>query len=217
MARMCRLLVLLLSTAAGLAAQDAKVSFLWAFVRHAANGSPASVDFSDRVDIKPGDLFKIHIRPAAGTYVYLILQDSSDEVQMLFPESFDAFETPSYAKTGFFLPEGDDWFSLDAAKGTERFHLLASSQRLRPLESIILSYRKTASNAKSTVPARNAARQAVLDELKRIVKEHSQLVVAAEKPVTIAGGTRGTNDSVATLATRIEAAGFYVRTFRMEH
>jgi hypothetical protein len=146
-----------------------------------------------------------------------VLQDAAGEVQRLFPENFDLFETPSYATTRFFMPEGDDWFTLDGTKGTERFYLLASSDRLRPLEQLLLGLDKTMSNQNSTVAAKASARQAVLDEIKRQTKEHSQLAAAAEKPVTIAGGTRGINETVAKLATRIEADGFYSRTFRLDH
>ncbi len=138
-------------------------------------------------------------------------------MQLLFPDSFDLFAKTSYAQTRYFIPDGDDWFTLDNAKGTERFYLVASSERLRNLESLVSSLQKIASDQKSTVAAKGAARQAVLDEIRRLIKEHSQLAAAAEKPVTIAGGTRGINDTVAKLATRIEAAGFYSKTFRLEH
>jgi hypothetical protein len=89
--------------------------------------------------------------------------------------------------------------------------------RLRTLESLVLGLQKTESNQGSTVAAKAAARQAVLDEIKRLNQQHSKLAAAAEKPVTIAGGTRGINETVAKLATRIEAAGFYSKIFRLEH
>ena len=217
MRKMLTALALLFVVIAGLAAQEAKLSFTWAFVKRAADGSAVPINFSERVNIKAGDLFKIHIQPATSSYVYLILQDAADDVQLLFPDSFDLFEKPSYAQARYFIPDGDNWFTLDNAKGTERFSLVASSERLRPLESLVLTLQKTTSNQKSTVAAKNAARQAVLDETRRLIKEHSQLAVAAEKPVTIAGGTRGINEAVAKLATRIETAGFYSKTFRLEH
>jgi hypothetical protein len=218
MRRTTAVFVLLLFVAAGIAAQEAKLSFNWAFVKRDAKGSPVPINFSERVNIKAGDLFKIEVQPfASSSYVYLVLQDAAGEVQLLFPESFDLFGKTSYAQTRYFIPEGDDWFTLDNARGTERFWLVGSSERLRTLESLVLALQKTASDQKSTVAAKNAAQQAVIDELKRLIKEHSQLAVAAEKPVTIAGGTRGINEAVAQLATRIEGAGWYQKTFRLEH
>ncbi len=209
--------LLLLLVAAGIAAQEAKLSFTWAFVKRAADGSAVPINFSEKVNIKPGDLFKIHIAPAASSFVYLILQDASDDTQLLFPDSFDLFGKASYAQSRYFIPEGDDWFTLDSAKGTERFYLVASSERLRTLESLLTTLQKTASNQGSTAAAKAAARQAVLDEIKRLNQQHSALAAAAEKPVTIAGGTRGINDAIAKLATRIDAAGYYSKIFRLEH
>jgi len=217
MRKMSTALVLLFVVSAGIVAQGAKLSFTWAFVKRAADGSAAPLDFSERVTIATGDLFKIHIQPAASSYVYLVLQDAANDVQLLFPDSFDLFAKTSYAQTRHFVPEGDNWFTLDSTRGTERFYLVAASERLRSLESLVTTLQKTASNPKSTVAARNAARQAVLDEIRRLIKEHSQLAVAAEKPVTIAGGTRGIDEAVAKLAIRVETAKFYSRTFRLEH
>lgn len=210
-------LVVLVAAAASLAAQDAKISLAWAFAKRAPNGAAVPVDFSERVGIKPGDFFKIYIQPTAGSYVYLILQDASNEVQFLFPEGFELFVKPSYAQGKYFIPEGDDWFTLDSTKGTERFYLLASSERLGSLETLLAALDRTVSSAKSTVAEKNAARQAALDEIKRLIQAHSRLAAAVEKPVSIAGGTRGINDSVAKLATRIEAQGFYSKIFRLEH
>jgi hypothetical protein len=186
-------------------------------VKRAPDGSAVPIDFKERVNVAPGDLFKIHIQPIKTAYIYLFLHDAADELELLFPLSFALFDGKSYAQGLFFIPEGDNWFTLDSAKGTERFYLLASSERLRPLETLVLALQKTSANQKATVAAKTAARQAVLDEMARVRKQHSQLAAAAEKPVTIAGGTRGINATVEKLATRIEAGGFYTKTFRLEH
>jgi hypothetical protein len=213
--------LLILAACAGvtvaLGAQDARISLTMAFVKRTPEGRPAKVDFSERVNIKRGDLFKIFLQPSAGSYVYLILHDVQNDLQVLFPLTFADFEKPGYAQSRTYIPEGEDWFALDGAKGTERFYLLASAERLRGLESRIAAYRNAAARKGSAVAAINAARQAVLDEVRRLTKAHSQLAAAAEKPVTIGGGTRGVDDTVARLATRIEAGIFYSKTFRLEH
>jgi len=61
---------LLFVVAAGLAAQGAKLSFTWAFVKRAADGSAVPINFFRTGHIKAGDLFKIHVQPAASSYVY---------------------------------------------------------------------------------------------------------------------------------------------------
>ena len=194
-----------------LAAQEVKTSFNWAFVKRQADGSTSPIDFRERVNIVPGELFKIHIQPLQNAFVYLFLYDASDDLQLLFPQSFGLLDSTTYANKRYFIPEGDNWFTLDSNRGTERFYLIASAERLRPLELLVTSYTRAAASSKS------AAKQAVLDEIARIRREHSQLTVIAEKPVTIAGGTRGINADVERLATRIEAPGFYYKLFRLEH
>jgi hypothetical protein len=217
MVRKVLFVVLLLLAGVGLAAQEKSLAFNWAFVKRAPDGSSAAVNFSERVAIVAGDLFKIHLQPVQNAWLYLFLHDAAGDLELLFPERFEQFDETGYPGSRVFIPEGENWFTLDSAKGTERFYLFASSERLRALESLTQAWQKAASNAKATAAAKNAARQAVLDEMAALRKQHSQLAAAAEKPVTIAGGTRGINASVEKLATRIEAAGFYTRTFRLEH
>lgn len=196
---------------ADLTAQGAQTTFDWAFVKRGADGSPVPIDFKERVNIARGDLFKIHVQPIQDAFVYLFLHDAQGDLRLLFPETFGVFESTTYLKTRYFIPDGDNWFTLDNASGTERFYLIAASKRLLPLESLVLSYDKAQANAKG------AARQAVLEEIARVRMQHSQLTIAAEKPVTIAGGIRGINAAIQKIATRIEATGFYYKLFRLEH
>ncbi|MGA2378755.1 MAG: DUF4384 domain-containing protein [Spirochaetia bacterium] len=218
-----RLAAILLITGASLlgasflAAEGAKLAFNWAFVSRSADGSSAPIDFSERVNIMPGELFKTHIEPVQSAFVFLYLHDAAGALTLLFPGKFDTFESDSYIGTQVFLPDGENWFQLDSTKGTERFYLLASTQRLKTLEGLSQIYQDVKVNPKSTLSAKNAARQAVLDEIDQVRTRHSQMTIAAEKPVTIAGGTRGINTSVAKLATRIEATEFYTKTFRLDH
>jgi len=209
--------ILLLAVAANALGQQGHIGFTWAFVKQAADGSPSPLNFSEKVAVAQGELFKIFLQPSSGTFVYLFLQDAGGDVQMLFPDKFEDFAAASYSATRFLIPSGNDWFTLDSSSGTERFHLLASATRLVALETRALALQKVAANAKSSDAARSSARQAVLDEIARVRKDNSQLVVAAEKPVTIAGGTRGLAQDLEKKAVKIDAAGFYTKTFRLEH
>jgi hypothetical protein len=200
-----------------LLAADGKLAFNWAFVTRGADGSSSPIDFSERVSVTPGQLFKIYIQPAQNAFVYLYLHDASGELTLLFPGKFDAFDDKAYTGNQFFIPEGENWFQLDGTRGTERFYLLASAQRLKSLESLTAAWLTLNDNPKSSATAKASARQAVIDEIGRQRKQHSQLTIAAEKPVTVAGGTRGINTSAAKLATRIEASDFYTKTFRLDH
>ncbi|MGA2639769.1 MAG: DUF4384 domain-containing protein [Spirochaetia bacterium] len=200
-----------------LGGEGAKLAFNWAFVSQAADGSAAPIDFSEHVSIKPGELFKIDIEPVQNAFVYLYLHDAAGDLSLLFPQRFEMFEGKSYVGTSILIPDGKDWFQFDGTKGTERFYLLASTQRLRTVEALTLTLQRVKDNPKSTGSEKAAARQAVLDEIARVRKQHSQLTIAAEKPVTVAGSTRGMKTSVEKLASRIEATEFYAKTFRLDH
>ncbi len=201
----------LVSLSIGLASEDAKTALDWAFAKRAADGSAVAINFNQRVGIVKGDLFKIYISPLSGAYAYLFLHDEGGDLQLLFPDDFSLFKNPSYLGARYFVPEGDHWFALDDAPGTERFYLIASAERLLALESLVASY------ASAPPDKKGAARQAVLDEIARVRRQYSQLAVLAEKPVTVAGGTRGINANVEKLATRIEANGFFYKVFRLDH
>jgi hypothetical protein len=194
-----------------LSAQEAQSAFNWAFVKRTAEGVPAPVDFKERVSITTGDFFKIYVQPVRNAYIYLFLHDAQGDLQLLFPGSFSLFDSGAYLDASYLIPSEDNWFTLDNATGTERFYLVASSERLRPLEAMVVSYRNASGAAKETT------REAVLDEIARVRRQHSELIVAAEKPVTVAGGTRGIATAIQKVATRIEAPGFYYKLFRLEH
>jgi len=217
MKRGALLLTLLVLIATNALGQETRISFTWAFVKQAPDGSPSPLNFTERVAVSVGDLFKIFLQPSTGTFVYLFLQDAAGDVQMLFPDRFEDFAASSYGKTRYLIPAGNDWFTLDSSSGTERFHLLASATRLGTLETRALALLKVSADTRSSATARSSARQAVMDEITRVRKEHSQLAVAAEKPVTIAGGTRGLAQDLEKRAVTIDGAGFYTKTFRLEH
>lgn len=209
--RKLALVVVLILTAALAIAEGEKLQFNWAFVKRGPGGVPQPINFSENVSILRGDLFKISIQPVNSVFLYLFLHDAGGNLQLLFPDSFQDFEQARYVGGRFLIPAGENWFTLDSAKGTERFYLLASMKRLEGLEKLTSAYQRGASSEKA------AQRQAVLDEIARLIAEHSKLRMVAEKPVTVAGGTRGIDSPVAKLATRIEAEEFYTKTFRLEH
>lgn len=209
--RRLAVLFLLIVVAAVATAQEAKTAFKWAFVKKASDGSAAPIDFKERVNVSVGELFKIYIQPVTGAFIYLFLHDAQGDLQQLFPDDFSQFDKANYWGTQYYVPSGDNWFTLDSVKGTERFYLVVSAERLASLESLVLAYEKASGEGKG------AARQAVVDEIARIRTQHSQLTMTAEKPVTIAGGTRGINAAVEKVATRIESGGFYYKLFRLEH
>lgn len=201
---------------AGATADPPSVEFDWAFMRRSGERGLETVPSGERVAIAEGELFKIYVRPIGPTYVYVFLNDAAGELSLLFPARFDDFAGSRYQGGSFFVPEGDDWFSLDGASGTETFYLVASTARLAELESAYAAFESCAAR-RSAPTALAASRQAVLDELSRLRKRHSAIAAAAEKPIAIAGGTRDLSGDVKRSATRVAGGAYYGKTFRLVH
>jgi hypothetical protein len=113
------------------AAEEPDLVFDWAFVKRARDGSPVSIDFSERVNLSSGDLFKIHVQPISKAYLYVFLHAADGSLELLFPDRFEAFESPTYQNTSFFIPSGDNWFALDESNGCARWSHSPSPCRKR--------------------------------------------------------------------------------------
>ncbi|MBN1834916.1 MAG: DUF4384 domain-containing protein [Spirochaetales bacterium] len=211
------LVILLLAGGALWAQSEQDVTFNWAFVKQQEDSGPGLIDFSGRIRIAPGDLFKIFVQPVRDAHVYLYLHDAQGELSLLFPADFEEFEDPYYFGRKVFIPDGDTWFTLDDTRGVERFYLLAAPERLAELEADTLTFLEIHNDRKSSPERIATARQRVLDRIALIRQQYSQFNIAAEKPVPIAGGVRGRNEAIEKLAIQISSQGFYTRTFRLEH
>lgn len=204
---------------AGCLAAESKteVVFNWAFVKQTRDGELQMLDSSRVASIEPGEQLKIFLQPVQNAYIYVYLHDAQNELHLLFPRRIEDLHSRNYGNREYYLPEGEDWFVLDEAKGVEKFHLLASHERFPKLEALTKTYLDLKEKAKSSQDAIRIAMQRVLEEITRIRQQHSKLVVLAEKPVSIAGGVRGQNRAIEELAIEIRAQEFYSKTFRLEH
>jgi hypothetical protein len=165
------------------------------------------------------DAIRIFLKPVSNAFIYLLHYDSEQELELLFPPSFDFFvqhpkEGNGYTgREGFYLPGKSGWYEF-VNNGTEELYLLVSSERLRMLEKLthdlLVLPDKTGTKAGSV-------KQAVLDEIRRLKKEKSIFAGAVEKPVVIAGDYRGKDGTVEAFIKEIEAEGFYAKTIRIEH
>lgn len=221
------LAILLAAASAGGGARqeggEPDVVFDWSFEARAGVGGWKPVAFAERVTMADGDLLRFSLRPVlGGTFVYLFAQEAGGGLELLFPADFAAFTTPGYVGAVRVVPSGNEAFVLEGSPAVERFILIASSQRLGPLETQVTALRKAGAAGVAGAPQR------VLDEIAALRRAHSQFTVLAEKPVAAAvstrdagpdaeGGSGALSDTVEPAWTRIEAVGFYSRTFRVEH
>jgi hypothetical protein len=218
-------LAILLGAAAATAggrreAGEPDVVFDWSFEKRTPAGGWVSVEVEDPVALADADQVRFGIRPAAaGSFVYLLVQESGGAIELLFPLDVATFTAPGYEGVTHVVPSATKAFELTGSPATERFTLIGSTERLRELEARIAAARKA--GTAEIAPAR----QRIVDEVAALRRRYSTLTVVADKPVPIAGSMRSTELKSAGGSgaltgetwTRVEAIGFYIRTFRIAH
>jgi hypothetical protein len=200
---------------------EGPVAFRWSFVAVTTeNGGDAITPIVKDTVLKTGDQFKILVAPEKGTFVYLLYRSSQDELHLLYPARPSAYDTAG-AGGAAILPPGGQWFRLDEHPGEEVFFLMAADQRLSTLENLLQRHEKA-----ETLAEREAAADRILEEIRRLRWENRGFKSTAERPTAVMGQLRGVKKppkidiatvDVADHATRIEARGFYSRTFTIEH
>ncbi|MGV8073953.1 MAG: DUF4384 domain-containing protein [Syntrophobacteraceae bacterium] len=199
--------------------QGENIKFLWAFGALVQDGSDRNFEpvTKDR-SLKSGDKFKMLVEPHTGCYVYVIYNNSQDDVALLFPYSTEMFSSERGVSKKYLIPENNTWFELDKNIGTETFYLLASDSPLTELEILLTQFQTADAAAKP-----ETAKQ-ILGEIRRIKKERKEMAAPAERPVNLGGAVRGiekpqkTNlPDIASIAREISAVGFYGKTFTIDH
>jgi hypothetical protein len=216
------LAILILGLSAGAHAQGrpgkSDLNFLYAFgARTGAQPGGRIIPLQNETTLQSGDRLKLFVEPKTGLFFYLVHLSSQGDLTPLFPvDSKPARMAPG---TQVFIPEGSQWFELDAHPGLEKFFMLVSAERLERLEE--LCGRHLALKDKSEA---QASADAIQNEIKRLQQQHQQLSAPAEKPVRIGGNVRGPLPpegqevpDVTPLAAEVTASGFYSRTFSIDH
>jgi len=203
------LLIFSLTCAAFPVLAEAPVQFSWAVLTDTDKGI-RPLDFSTPQKLKTGTTIQIYIEQKPGVFIYLYLLDSSGGLDFLFPGDTDFYTTVSPTDRIFRIPADTDRFELTPPGGQEKLYLLASATRLVRLEELTASYLEQPDD-----PARKAE---VIQELKVIRREHSDLAQTTETSVPVAGTIRSRGvlfDSFE--ATKVNAVDFYSRILRIDH
>ena len=194
------------------------IGFLYAFGAYVGpQGKGKVVSVQNETTLRSGDRLKLFVEPKTELYFYLVHLSSQGDLTPLFPvDSKPARIAPG---SQVFLPEGSQWFELDAHPGPEKFFMLVSAERLERLEE--LCGRHLALKDKSEA---QSSADAIQNEIKHLRQQYKQLSAPAEKPVRIGGSVRGQPPSgapvapdVTPLAAEVTAPGFYSRTFSIDH
>jgi hypothetical protein len=169
------------------------------------------IDFAERPTVRSGDKLQIYFRPESEIYLYLFLYDTHKDLYLLFPDSPDYYENSKLEQEDIYIPGDFDSFEWDDSKGTERFYLLASNERLVDIEEKTKRYIDSNQDGK--------LKSQLYDAIVSLRKQKSNLTAPSEKPVAIAGTvrTRGSGTDIAGQATLVEAESFYAKTLRLKH
>jgi hypothetical protein len=208
-------LLLVLLTAAPFVHAAPPLRFTWAFVYRGSDETTRAIDYASPImHLRSGDRLRVHLRPLAPCYMYLLLHDSRKDMYLLFPDSLPSAEGAA-VEHPLVLPSGDSWFRLDEHRGTEKFYLIASSSRLQALEEAAARTWKDGPGLDS--PTRLVPRHPVLDEIRRLIRQASGLAEAAQRPVSVAGEVRGIEEESEVRGVEVETGALYVRTIRVQH
>ena len=195
------------------------VTFQWAFgARRNTDIGPQFEAITRDTVMKSGDQIKFFLRVENKCFVYLIYQSSQGDLSVLFPYRFKLLDNGYQISSNYYIPKGDTWFELDEHTGTEKFYLLAASDRLVELEDLINEYESADKSNKITIGKK------ITLETRRLRKKHRKFKSQVEKPVTIIGQMRGTEKTkaaglkdIADYALEISTNNFFIRTFTIDH
>lgn len=115
---------------------DDKFSFSWGFFLKSADGLVRSLDFVGQEPVVGGDLLRVYLQLQEGSYVYIFLYDSREDLYQVFPPSPDFYKYSYPAWHKYYIPSAREWFTLDESSGVERFFVLASDKRLEDVEEV---------------------------------------------------------------------------------
>ena len=195
------------------------VTFLWSFgaIRNTGTG-PRFESITRDTAMKSGDKIKFFLRVENNCFVYLIYQSSQGDLSVLFPYRFKMEDKGYQTSENYYIPKGDQWFELDEYSGTEKFYLIANANRLAELENLLNEYESADKSHKITIGKK------IVSEIRKLRKKHLKFKSPVEKPITIVGKMRGTEEAkaaglndIADHASEISAENFFIRTFTIDH
>ena len=195
------------------------VSFLWSFNAMVGPDHQKQLIPVTRYNtLKKGDMLKIRLELKKRCFVYFFYRTPEDQLTMLFPYSFDLFDTDYKAGKIYDIPPGSTCFMLDNNAGKETFYLVASAKRLNHLEVSYGEYEAASDEEKQTL-----VRQ-ILSEIRALNRQHSRLTASAERPILIGGNVRAlVKDNAKPGRTgdsheiEVSAPDVYIKTFTVNH
>ena len=93
----------------------------------------------EREELTTGDYYGVFFEPAQASFVYVLQQDATGKIDVLFPDSkVTPQNNPISAKQAVWVPKDEQhWFYLDKHTGREVIFVVAAAQRDDKLETFI--------------------------------------------------------------------------------
>lgn len=175
-----------------------------------------NLDIVDKIiNLKEGDEFRITFQPVKNSFVYFFLTDSQNTFYVLHPDNEKSFDKKDYNKSKEINIPNEGWFMVDAAKGIEEFEIIVLNQRLLDFEKLLFEYIKVSEKNKD-IKKINNLKEEIKDFIITLKKKNSGFTVAAEKPISIGGTSRGVEKPKLYLS-EIDTEKFYAKTIKIQH
>jgi hypothetical protein len=212
------LLITISLSVSGGQAGSPSLSISWAVLYKTSGDTINTTDYEkNTIVLSQDDELKIFLTHESTTFLYLFLDDAEGDLYLFYPTFFRDFDSPGKPETTVYIPENLEWFSFEG-RGIERFHLIASTERLYKLEESTTAYQKEFYSKKSNPERVKELKQRVMDEIQELRLEHFSLIKKARDDVLlVAGEFRGLEKTLEFPAQHVKADGFYARTIRIEH
>ncbi|MFQ5963672.1 MAG: trypsin-like peptidase domain-containing protein [Candidatus Scalinduaceae bacterium] len=106
--------------------------------RKDTDGSVHKVAIEEGSILQSRDEFKVHFETNKDAYVYILIQDSLNKPNLLFPDPNILLNNNVKANTNYTVPASDQWFWLDENVGIEIIYILASESPLDNIKALLL-------------------------------------------------------------------------------
>ena len=107
--------------------------------RKDTDGSVSRVTIEEESVLQSKDKFKVQFETNKDAYVYIIIHDSLNKANLLFPDPGIKLSNNVKANTIHTVPTSDHWFWLDENVGIETVYVLASESPLDNIKALLLA------------------------------------------------------------------------------
>ncbi len=107
--------------------------------RRDTDGSISKVTIRNGSILQSKDKFKVQFETSKDAYVYIIIHDSLNKANLLFPDPKIKLSNNVKANKRYSVPESDHWFWLDENVGIETVYVFTSETPLDNIKALLLA------------------------------------------------------------------------------